>query len=63
MQDFFSALALVLVIEGVLDAAFPTQMRNMVQRMSEFPDSILRGSGLLIAGLGVIAVWLIRKFF
>ena len=48
MQDFFSALALVLVIEGVLYAAFPTQMRDMVQRMSEFPDSVLRGSGLFI---------------
>ena len=63
MQDFFSALALVLVIEGVLYAAFPTQMRNMVQRMTEFPDSILRGSGLFIAGVGVIAVWLVREFF
>ena len=63
MQDFFSALALVLVIEGVLYAAFQTQMRNMVQRMSEFPDSILRGSGLLIAGFVVVAVWLIREFF
>ena len=63
MQDFFSALALVLVIEGVLYAAFPTQMRNMVQRMPEVPDSILRGSGLFIAGVGVIAVWLVREFF
>ena len=63
MQEFFSALALVLVIEGVLYAAFPTQMRNMVQRMTEFPDSILRGSGLFIAGAGVIAVWLVREFF
>ncbi len=61
MKDFATALALVLVIEGVLYSAFPEGMRRMVVQVAELPSSALRATGLVAACLGVAAVWLIRQ--
>ena len=63
MNDLFVALALVLVIEGLLYAAFPSQMRSLVERMAQFTDTKLRGTGLLTAAVGVAFIWIIKEFF
>ena len=60
MRDFATALALVFVIEGILYAVFPTSMRRMVVQLAVLPTPTLRFTGLIAAGLGVIAVWLVR---
>ena len=60
MRDFATALALVFVIEGILYAIFPTSMRRMVVQLAVLPTPTLRFTGLIAAGLGVIAVWLVR---
>lgn len=60
MQDFLTALALVLAIEGALYALFPGGMRRMMQQMMEQPEARIRALGLFCAALGVIGVWLIR---
>ncbi|NQW09323.1 MAG: DUF2065 domain-containing protein [Alphaproteobacteria bacterium] len=60
MQDFLTALALVLVIEGMLYAAFPGPMKRMVAAALDAPDGILRGAGLAAAVIGLAAVWLLR---
>ncbi len=60
MQDLFTALALVLVIEGVLWALFPTAMKRAVAHALAMEDQRLRALGLAAAGLGVFAVWLVR---
>lgn len=61
MQDLLTALGLVLVIEGVLYAAFPATMRRAVEAAVAMPDSTLRAAGLVAAVIGVAAVWLIRS--
>ena len=63
MHDLFVALALVLVIEGLLYAAFPRQMRGLVERMTQFTDTALRQTGLLTAAIGVAFTWIIKEFF
>ncbi len=63
MHDFFVALALVLVIEGLLYAAFPRQMRSLVERMTQFTDTALRQAGIFTAAVGVAFIWIIREFF
>ncbi len=63
MHDLFVALALVLVIEGLLYAAFPRQMRSIVERMAQFTDTALRQTGIFTAALGVVFVWIIKEFF
>jgi uncharacterized protein YjeT (DUF2065 family) len=61
MKDLGTALALVLVIEGVLYALFPEGMRRVVVQMLAVPAPILRAVGLGAACIGVIFVWLIRR--
>ena len=60
MSDLLTALGLVLVIEGLLYAAFPEQMRRMVVAVLELPSSTLRLAGLIAACSGVVIIWLIR---
>jgi uncharacterized protein YjeT (DUF2065 family) len=61
VSDFLSALGLVMVIEGVLYALFPEQMKRLMLMMSAQPANLLRGVGLGAAALGVVIVWLVRR--
>ena len=60
MSDLFAAIGLVLVIEGLLYAAFPTAVRRMMAIAREMPDSNLRAGGLMALVIGVLIVWLAR---
>jgi uncharacterized protein YjeT (DUF2065 family) len=61
MRDLWTALALVLVIEGVLYALFPDGMKKMMAQVVSVPAPVLRGVGLAAACLGVGFVWLARR--
>ena len=61
MQDFLTALGLVLVIEGVLYAAAPDAMRRMAARASLLSSDALRVGGMAALALGVGLVWLLRS--
>jgi uncharacterized protein len=61
MSDLGTALALVLVIEGVLYALFPEGMKRMAVQMLAVPAPMLRAVGLAAACLGVGLVWLLRR--
>lgn len=60
MSDLIVAIGLVLVIEGLLYAAFPGPMRRMVEDITKLPDSNLRSVGLVALVIGVIIVWAVR---
>ena len=55
------ALALVLVIEGVLYALFPGFMLRMLAQVSSLSQQSLRIAGLISAILGVVLVWLLKQ--
>lgn len=57
-QDLWAALALVLVIEGILPFISPGGMRNAWQQMAQMDDKALRVAGLvsMIAGLVVLSL-------
>lgn len=61
LTDLFTALALVLVIEGILYAVAPDGMKRMAAMAVETPTSSLRTVGLVAAVTGVAIVWLIRS--
>ncbi|HEX3881425.1 MAG TPA: DUF2065 domain-containing protein [Stellaceae bacterium] len=60
MRDLGTALALVLVIEGVLYALVPDGMRRVAVRTATVPAQTLRVAGLAAACIGVMLVWLLR---
>lgn len=60
MTDFFAALALALVIEGLLYAAFPEQMKAMLASVLAQPASRIRAVALACAAAGLVLLWLIR---
>lgn len=60
MTELFSALGLVLAIEGALYAAFPGVMRRALASIGTQPDLVLRSTGLLALVMGVVVVWLVR---
>ncbi len=60
MTDLFTALALVLVIEGLFLALFPHRLRQIVVMMEQMAPEALRLGGLAAVTLGVLLVWLLR---
>ena len=60
MRDLLTALALMLVFEGVLLALFSDRLHRIAERLAPLPSSLLRAVGLGAATVGVFAVWLIR---
>ena len=58
--QLLTALALVLVIEGVVYALFPHGMKRMLEQVMTLPPSALRRAGLVSAIAGVFLVWLLR---
>ncbi len=60
MIDLFTALALVLVIEGLFLALFPHRLRQIVVMMEQMSPEALRLGGHAAVTLGVLLVWLLR---
>jgi uncharacterized protein len=60
MRDFATAVALILVIEGILYALLPETMKRLAIRAMATPAHSLRTAGLIAACFGVALVWLLR---
>lgn len=59
-HDILVALALVLVIEGILPFLNPTGWRNMMLSAANMDDSSLRMVGLVSMVLGVVTLYLVN---
>jgi uncharacterized protein YjeT (DUF2065 family) len=60
VTDFLAALALAIVIEGLLYAAFPEQMKKMLASILSMPASTIRAVALACAGVGLVLLWFAR---
>lgn len=60
MTDFLAALALAIVIEGLLYAAFPEQMKRMLASIISMPASTIRAAALACAVVGLLLLWFVR---
>ncbi len=58
--DLWAALALVLILEGLLPFLSPRSYRNMVQQMATMPEKMLRSVGLGLVLAGVVFLLLVR---
>ena len=59
-QQFFIALALLLVIEGMLPFLNPRGMKQMLETMLQMDDRSLRISGLVSMVLGLILLYIVN---
>lgn len=62
MRDLLVALGLALAIEGILFASFPDAMKRAMMDAAASPRDRMRLVGIVSAVLGVVLVWLARRF-
>jgi uncharacterized protein YjeT (DUF2065 family) len=58
--DLLAALALVLVIEGIVPFVSPRSVRNMLETVARMDDRILRITGLVSMVCGVVMLYAVR---
>jgi len=61
MKELIIAIGLLLFIEGILYAIFPSKMKNMLKTIEKMQVSQLRIGGLVFAIIGFIIVWYFRR--
>jgi uncharacterized protein YjeT (DUF2065 family) len=61
MKDLISALGLLLFIEGLFFAIFPTKTKNMIKAIEKIPENKLRRTGIFFLILGFLIVWYIKN--
>ncbi len=57
IDEILRAVALLLVIEGIMPFLSPGKWRETMMQVAQLPDSTLRGFGLGIMLLGVILLY------
>ena len=61
MKELIIAFGLLLFIEGILYALFPSKMKNMLKKMELINDSQLRTGGLVFAIIGFFIIWYMKN--
>jgi uncharacterized protein YjeT (DUF2065 family) len=59
-SDLFAALALVMIIEGLLPFANPTAMRRAMLMLAGMDERRLRTAGLVSMIAGLLLLYLVR---
>ena len=62
MLEIFTAVGLLLFIEGLLYSLFPRGMKSMLKSMKDLSEQKLRIGGLIFAIIGFAIVAYIKKF-
>ena len=57
MRELVIAFGLLLFIEGLLYALFPSKMKNMLKTIEKMEVNQLRTGGLIFALIGFAIVW------
>ena len=61
MKELIIAFGLLLFIEGILYAIFPSKMKNMLKKIELIKVNHLRLGGLFFAIMGFIIIYYIKK--
>ena len=60
MNEFIIAIGLILFIEGLLCALFPSKIKNMSKLIEAMSVNNLRRIGVVFAVIGFIIIWYIK---
>ena len=61
MRDLITAIGLLLFIDGLLIALFPSKIKNMLKVIEKTPENKLRISGVFFLIIGFIIIWYIKN--
>jgi len=60
-KEFIIAIGLLLFLEGILYALFPSKMKNVLKVIEKLPINNLRIGGLLFALIGFFIIWYFKR--
>lgn len=63
LANVLMALGLVLVIEGLLYALVPAQLKAIMLSVQKLSDDQLRIGGVAAMAIGVVAVWIVHAAY
>lgn len=58
VKSLLVVVGLVFILEGVPWFMSPLRVRNLLLDLARFPESVLRGCGLLAMVFGLLLVWM-----
>ena len=61
MKELIIAFGLLLFIEGILYALFPSKMKNMLKKINVVNENQLRSGGLVFAIIGFLIIWYLKR--
>jgi hypothetical protein len=61
MRELIIAFGLLLFIEGILYALFPSKMKNMLKSIEKIELTQLRIGGLIFALIGFGIIWYVKN--
>jgi len=59
-DTLFMALAIALIIEGLIPALFPNKWRNYVLKLAQESTSSIRNIGVSLIVVGAFILWLLQ---
>ncbi|MDX1763675.1 MAG: DUF2065 domain-containing protein [bacterium] len=63
MELFLSALGLAMIIEGLPYFIAPNKLKALARRLPELPGSVIRTFGFTIVLMGLLTIYLGRRYF
>ena len=63
MELFLSALGLAMIIEGIPYFIAPKKLKALARHLQELPGSVIRTFGFTIVLMGLLTIYLGRRYF